>query len=498
MNIKKHIGTVVIAILAALLTVMIYSSLTNDNSRSNRFAAAERLNQNDTNGIHFANLPADFKAESFNFTLAAENTVPAVVHVKTQFTRETQYQSPLYRFFFDEQMPQREREVEGFGSGVIISSDGYIVTNNHVVEQSDNVSVTLHNEQEYEAEIVGTDPVTDLALLKVDAEGLPHLKFGNSQDLKLGEWVLAVGNPFNIGTTVTAGIVSAKGRSIDILSQRQGENKMAIESFIQTDAAVNKGNSGGALVNIEGDLIGINSAIASPTGSYAGYSFAIPASIAKKVVEDLIKYGEVQRAMLGISMVDVTNERVQDRIEQLDLDNKEGVLVMGVKRDGAAHRAGIQPNDVIISIDGETINDPTELQLIINSHDPGDEVTVTIIRNGDRKEIDVTLRNREGTTEIITGQQALEELGAEFQAIGDEEKRRTGVSHGVQVVSLEDGKLSKSGIREGFIIISINGKEVRSLNDVKKIYSQLPDGARMELEGLYPGGDYIYVYQVQK
>ncbi len=500
MNIKKHIGTVVIAILAALLTVMIYSSLNNSNDTQRRFAAAERLSQNDTNGIHFANLPADFKAEKFNFTLAAENTVPAVVHVKTQFTKKQQI-SPLYRFFFDEQMPQqKEREVEGFGSGVIISSDGYIVTNNHVVEKSDQVSVTMHDEKEYEAEIVGKDPVTDLALLKVDAKDLPHLKFGNSQDLKLGEWVLAVGNPFNIGTTVTAGIISAKGRSIDILSQRRGRNQMAIESFIQTDAAVNKGNSGGALVNIEGDLIGINAAIASPTGSYAGYSFAIPASIARKVVQDLIKYGEVQRPMLGISMVDVTSDdpRVQDRIEQLDLDTREGVLVMGVKRDGAANKAGIQPNDVIISVDGETINDPTEIQLIINDHDPGDEITVTVIRDGERQEFDVTLLNRQGGTEITTGQQAFEELGAEFKAIDEEEKQRTGVSHGVQVVSLEDGKLSKSGVREGFIIISINGKEVRSVNDVKTIYSQLPDGARMELEGLYPGGDYIYVYQVQK
>ena len=494
MNIKKHIGTVVIAILAALLTVMIYSSLSTNNDKQSRFTAAERLNQNDTNGIHFANLPADFKAESFNFTLAAENSVPAVVHVKTQFTRE-QRVNPLYRFFFDQQMPQqRQREVEGFGSGVIISSDGYIVTNNHVVERSDELTVTLNNEKEYKAEIVGTDPPTDLALLKIDAKNLPHLKFGDSQDMKLGEWVLAVGNPFNIGTTVTAGIVSAKGRRVGVLDQRSGENQLAIESFIQTDAAVNKGNSGGALVNIEGELIGINSAIASPTGSYAGYSFAIPAEIARKVVQDLIKYGEVQRAVLGVQIQDIN----QERSEKYDLKTRQGAYIAGVQRDGAADRAGIKPGDVVVGVDGKEISDVAELQTIINSYSPGDEVTVTVIRDGEKQQFDVTLRNRQGSTELVTGQQALDELGAEFKAIDDQEKQRTGVSHGVQVVSIEEGKLSESGIREGFIIISINGSEIRSVNDIKRIYNQLPDGARMEFEGLYPGGDYVYVYQVEK
>ncbi|MCF8335042.1 MAG: Do family serine endopeptidase [Bacteroidales bacterium] len=493
MSIRKHIGTVVIAILAALLTVVIYSGLTNNNDTQNRFAAAEQLSQNDTNGIHFTNLPADFKAESFNFTLAAENSVPAVVHVKTQFTRE-QPTNPLYRFFFDERAPQQRREVEGFGSGVIISPDGYIVTNNHVVQRSDELSVTLHNEKEYKAEIVGTDPPTDLALLKIDAENLPHLKFGNSQEMKLGEWVLAVGNPFNIGTTVTAGIVSAKGRRVGVLNQRSGENQLSIESFIQTDAAVNKGNSGGALVNIEGELIGINSAIASPTGTYAGYSFAIPAEIASKVVQDLIKYGEVQRAMLNVKVRDINEELA----EKYGLETRQGAYIAAVNRDGAADRAGIKPGDVVTSVDGKEISDVAELQATINSYSPGDEVTVTVIRDGEKKQFDVTLRNKQGSTELVTGQQALDELGAEFKAIDDQEKQRTGVSHGVQVVSLEEGKLSESGIREGFIILSINGKEVRNINDIKSIYNQLPDGARMEFEGLYPGGDYVYVYQVEK
>ena len=495
MNLKRYVGTAVIAILVALLTAMIYSSVSNNENEGNRFAAAERLSRNDTNGIHFANLPADFKAESFNFTLAAENTVPAVVHVKTQFTREAQYPSPLYRFFFDEQMPQRQRKVEGFGSGVIISSDGYIVTNNHVVEKSDEVSVTLHNEKEYKAKIVGSDPPTDLALLKIDGKDLPHLKFGNSQDIRLGEWVLAVGNPFNIGTTVTAGIVSAKGRNIGILSQRGGENQqLSIESFIQTDAAVNKGNSGGALVNIEGELIGINAAIASPTGSYSGYSFAIPSIIAQKVIEDVIKYGEVQRAMLGVQIRNINDQLAKDN----DLDSREGAYIVAVNRKGSAGKAGIQPGDVVISVDGEKIIDVADLQTTINSYDPGDEVTVTVMRDGKEKQFDVTLRNRQGSTEIVTGQQALDALGAEFQTIDEQEKQRTGISHGVQVVKINDGKLKEAGIREGFIILSLNGRDIRNVNDIQKVYNQLPDGARMEFEGLYPGGDYIYVYQVKK
>ncbi|HKL37845.1 MAG TPA: trypsin-like peptidase domain-containing protein, partial [Bacteroidales bacterium] len=327
MNVKRNLGTILVALVTALLTVIIYSSLTDQGEQQQSTPVSfSRQSTGDTNGLHYANLPADFEAEQFNFTLAAENTVHAVVHVKTQFTRESQFNHPFYEFFFgDRQRP--EREVEGYGSGVILSSDGYIVTNHHVVKRSDELSVTLNDERSFEAEIVGTDPATDLALLKIDAEDLPHLKFGDSRDMKLGEWVLAVGNPFNIGTTVTAGIVSAKGRSIGILNSQ--ESQLAIESFIQTDAAVNKGNSGGALVNVEGELIGINAAIASPTGSYSGYSFAIPAEIASKVVEDLIKYGEVQRAVLGVEMVPMERAR-----EQFDLEVRKGAFVYGVKRDG--------------------------------------------------------------------------------------------------------------------------------------------------------------------
>jgi len=493
MNFKRNLGTIIVAVVTALLTVVIYSSLTDNGDQNKGVTMSKRSFENDTNGIHFANLPADFQADQFNFTLAAENTVHAVVHVKTKFTRDAQYSNPFYEFFFGDRYQRPQREVQGMGSGVIISSDGYIVTNNHVVESADNVAVTLNDGRTLEAKIVGTDPATDLALLKIDAKDLPHLKFGNSQDIKLGEWVLAVGNPFDIGTTVTAGIVSAKGRNIGILRERGENNQLAIESFIQTDAAVNKGNSGGALVNIEGDLIGINAAIASPTGSYSGYSFAIPAAIAKKVVEDLIKYGEVQRAMLNVQISNV-NDQVA---EEFDLETYEGALVRAVGRDGAADKAGIKPGDVIVSVDGDKIKDVAQLQTTINSYRPGDEVTVTVKRDGEEKQFDVTLRNRQGSTELVTSEQTLEKLGAKFKPIDERLKQRIGISYGVQVVSLEDGALSKADIREGFIITAIEGRKIRNVNDIKQIFSEVPAGSKVRVEGLYPGGDYVYVYQVE-
>jgi Do/DeqQ family serine protease len=488
MNVKKSLGTILIALVTALLTVVIYSSLTEVGSEQRRGGVAISRSQGDTNGIHYANLPADFEAEKFNFTLAAENTVHAVVHVTSKFTREAQFSHPFYEFFFGERYQRPERQVEGYGSGVIITSDGYIVTNHHVVKESDNVMVTLNDEREFEAEIVGTDPVTDLALLKIDAEELPSLKFGSSEDIKLGEWVLAVGNPFNIGTTVTAGIVSAKGRSLNI--QR---DQMAIESFIQTDAAVNKGNSGGALVNVEGELIGINAAIASPTGAYSGYSFAIPASIAQKVVEDLIKYGDVQRAVLGVQISDVNSEIA----DKYDLETMKGAIIMGVQRDGSADKAGIKPMDVIIEVEGEEIEDASDLQTTINQYSPGDKVTVTVKRDGKEKQFDVTLRNRQGSTEIITGDQILDELGVKLQPLDEQTRERVGIGHGVQVTGLSEGPFSKSGIREGFIITYIEDRKITDVNDFKEIFQQVPAGAKVEVEGLYPGGEYVYVYQVQ-
>jgi Do/DeqQ family serine protease len=493
MKFKKYLVNILITVLTAVITVAIYNGISNNNEQQG--IKYTKSIESDTNGIHFANLPADFKAENFDFTLAAKNSVPAAVHVKTKFVREgSQFNNPLFEYFFGDryQQPQR-RESVGFGSGVIISSDGYIVTNEHVIKESDQVEVTLNDGRNFKAEIVGSDPATDIALLKIDAKNLPHLKFGSSKDLKLGEWVLAVGNPFNIGTTVTAGIVSAKGRNIGIMNQK--ESRLAIESFIQTDAAINKGNSGGALVNMEGELIGINSAIASPTGTYSGYAFAVPSEIAKKVVKDIMKYGEVQRAVLGVTIRNV-NAQLKEEYD-LDIDELKGAYVAGIMRDGAANEAGIKPGDVIIKVNREKIKDVAALQSEINSYRPGDEITVTVIRDGKEKQFDVTLRNRQGSTKIITGTEVLEELGAEFEKLDPNEKERLGVSHGVQVVRLKEGTFKEAGIKEGFVITYVEGNRVNSAQDIKNVFSQAPDDVRVEVEGLYPGGNMIYVYQVK-
>lgn len=492
---KNLIGNIIIAVLASFLTVLVYTGIEgNQEKKSNTHNISF---SNDTNGLHFANLPADFEAKSFDFTLAAENSVPAAVHVKSKFVREeSQFSNPLFEYFFGDRYQQpRERESVGYGSGVIISSDGYIVTNHHVIQRSDEVSVTLHDKRNLKAKVVGSDPATDIALLKVDAENLPYLKFGDSEDLKLGEWVLAVGNPFNIGTTVTAGIVSAKGRSIGIMNRQ--ENRLSIESFIQTDAAVNRGNSGGALVNVKGEVIGINSAIASPTGTYSGYAFAVPSAIAQKVVIDLRKYGEVQRGVLGVQIRNLTEELAKEY--DLDVDNYNGAYIVAIKRDGAAEKAGIKPGDIIKEVDGKEIKNVSGLQKKINSYRPGDEIPVVIKRNGKEKQFEVTLRNIQGSTEIITGGHILKELGAKFEALSDNEKRKLGIGYGVKVVDINDGKLKEAGIREGYIITSIEGEKIKTVQDIKQIFSRFQDqkGQRVEVHGIYPDGNYVYVYHIK-
>lgn len=328
-------------------------------------------------------------AKYVDMTSAAEQSVHAVVHIKTTFKYRTSVWEDFFggsfweNFFGNDAPGTREYEAMGAGSGVIISPDGYIITNNHVVEDAENITVTLNDKREFTASIAGTDPETDLALIKIDCKNLPILQFGNSDDLKIGEWVLAVGNPFNLTSTVTAGIVSAKARNLDIL----GENS-SIESFIQTDAAVNQGNSGGALVNVKGELVGINSAIASGNGYYTGYSFAIPSNIARKVVGDLKNYGKVQRATLGVNVIEIDYEKSRE----LGLDKVEGLLVAKVEADGAADQAGIAVDDIILAIDEREINSVSELREVITQHSPKDNVTITILRNETVKKVNVTLK----------------------------------------------------------------------------------------------------------
>ena len=335
-----------------------------------------------------------------DLTDAAEQSVHAVVHIKTQFLYQTSvwedfFGDSFWSDFFGNSFPgTTQHEVLGAGSGVIISPDGYIVTNNHVVEDAKEVTVTLNDRREFKATVVGTDPQTDLALVKIESSGLPVLEFGNSDDVRIGEWVLAVGNPFNLTSTVTAGIVSAKARNLNIL----GENT-SIESFIQTDAAVNQGNSGGALVNANGKLIGINSAIASGNGYYTGYSFAIPSNIARKVVDDLKQYGTVQRAYIGVAVVEIDNALA----DELNLSEVKGLLVRQVTADGAAERAGLRVDDIILALDGREINTVSELKEIVAQHSPGDNMAVTIRRNGQKQKINVTLLNNVGNTNVLYG-----------------------------------------------------------------------------------------------
>lgn len=468
MKTKQIITSVVLAFIGGLLALILYSAFF-DNSRKTIVGRAEAP-------YGFTNLPANFDSNNFNFVYAAENTVHAVVHVKTQSVKE--YNNPIYEFFYGESYSQ---PVVGFGSGVIITDDGYIVTNNHVIESAEEIFVTLNDKREFTAELIGSDPSTDLALLKIKIDKLPYIPFGNSDKLRVGEWVLAVGNPFNITSTVTAGIVSAKGKSMDII-----QDKYRVESFIQTDAALNRGNSGGALVNTKGELVGINAAIVSPSGGYAGISFAIPVSIVGKVVEDLKEFGVVQRGILGISISEVTDEIAKKE----NLDRIEGVYVSELRDDGAALKAGLERGDIITAINDVKVNSPSELQEQVSRYRPGDKVKVTLKRNNKVKQFEVTLRNLQGTTNLVKTGTFDTILGAIFEELNSAEKQKLGISSGVRVAELKAGKLLKEGVREGFIITQINNKPVNSVDDIKKIIDSVSGG--VYIEGIYPNGVSAY------
>lgn len=440
-----------------------------------------------------------------DFTVAAENTVNAVVCIKSYTNQRQQQQGypggfndPFFDFFFgpqqrQQQPRQQQRNSEpvqsGLGSGVILTEDGYIVTNNHVIDGADKLEVLLNDNSTYEASVIGTDEATDLALIKIDAEKLHAITFGNSDDLKIGEWVLAVGNPFGFNSTVTAGIVSAKARSI---SQNSRGGKMGIESFIQTDAALNPGNSGGALVNLKGELIGINSAIYSNTGSYSGFSFAIPTSIVKKVMTDIRQYGTVQRAMLGCTIMELDAKLAK---EKKITATKNGVLVGSVTERSTAEEIGLQPDDVIIGINNVTIATVPQLLEQLNQYRPGDQITVVFIRNNKKMEKSGTLRNSHGNT-TLTKKGDFSELGCAFMKLNEETKRKLGVNSGVKVTGLKEGAFRDAGIKEGFIIVDINGRRVNSSDDVENIYNQImksdDDDKVMFITGLYPSGKKYY------
>lgn len=470
MKTKQIILSAFIAIFAAFMAVFIYARI----DRKQPMVVVE-----EKPAVRYINFPGEQQVAPSDFTTAAEMAVDGVVHVKTKSMREGSG-NPLYDFFFGN--PYGEPEpVVGYGSGVIISDDGYIVTNNHVIEGSQSVEVILNDKRSLDAQILGTDPSTDLAVLKVKANRLHYLTYGNSDELRLGEWVLAIGNPYNLTSTVTAGIVSAKARSINILS-----DNMAIESFIQTDAAVNPGNSGGALVNTQGQLIGINSAIASRTGAFSGYSFAIPVSIVKKVVNDIIEFGSVQRAILGVTITEVTAESARE----YNIDRIEGVLITGLRENSSAAEAGMERGDVIIAINSIRVNSTSELQEQISRYRPNDKITVTIIRKNKERQLNVTLRNPSGGTGMIQKEQAVEVLGASFGEVSSQERKNLGISNGVKVVQLSTGKFRNAGIREGFIIIQINNSTVNTSADIEKVISNSQGG--MYVEGIYPDGLVAY------
>jgi len=413
-----------------------------------------------------------------DFEAAAELTIHAVVHIKTQFQRKSMVYDDFFEFFNFRRGTPREQvfPFEAMGSGVIISPDGYIITNNHVVQDANEITVTLNDRRVYNAVIVGSDPSTDIALIKIEQDNLPFLSYGNSDDVKIGEWVLAVGNPFNLTSTVTAGIVSAKARNINILGS-QG----AIESFIQTDAAVNPGNSGGALVNTRGELIGINAAIASGTGYYQGYSFAIPANIARKVVDDLMKYGKIQRAYFGIYYREIDDKMAKEQ----GMESPRGIYIEELVEGGSAEKGGIRKGDIILQLGDSRVNRQSELTEFMGQHSPGDIIAVKVWRKGKVEEMEITLQSSEDTGAVLKDDKVIIH-GATFEPLAESEKNRFGLDYGFKITRLDNGKLRDAGIREGFILLGVDRQQVRTLSDLKNTLSGRTGGVL--LEGLYPNG----------
>lgn len=462
---------------------------------------------------------ASVAAENTDFTVAAESAVHGVVHIMAtknvdQSSSQNQYIDPFEYFFGfgggNFQRPKQQPRV-GAGSGVIISTDGYIITNNHVVDGADELEVTLNDNRKFNAKLIGTDAATDIALIKIEAKDLSIIPFGDSEKLKVGEWVLAVGNPFNLTSTVTAGIVSAKGRGISL----GNGDKSKIESFIQTDAAVNPGNSGGALVNTKGELVGINTAIYSETGNYAGYSFAVPVSIASKVANDLKQYGAVQRAVLGVQIIGVgdimdqlSNPNISDKYKEELKEMKEnikvseGAYVADFADRSVAKEAGIEKGDVIVSVNDVKVRSSNALQEQISKYRPGDKVTVKVNRKGTERTFNVELKNASGSTKIVKAAEgsSADVLGAAFQALSNSKKQELGVSYGIEVTGLLNGKLKKAGIQKGFIIMVVNDQKITTPEQLESMVDRLlkasTDERFLVIKGFYPKSDRTKIYAI--
>ncbi len=438
--------------------------------------------------VSYSGLPTD----ATGFIEASENTINSVVHVTTKVVRTQIQRDPFYEFFYGPGTGNREFKQygSGSGSGVIVSSEGYIVTNNHVIEDAAEIEVILNDNSKYTATVIGTDPSTDIAVLKIDAPNLKPIPLGNSDDLHIGEWVLAVGNPFNLTSTVTAGIVSAKARNINLLADRTRTTAVPIESFIQTDAAVNPGNSGGALVNTRGELVGINTAIASQTGSYSGYSFAVPVNLVNKVMRDIIDFGVVQRAFLGVQIADIN----QELKEKNSLPNTKGVYVASVNEDGGADKAGVKKGWVILKVGAKEVNSVAELQEEIGKRRPGDKVMLTLRTDeGENVMKEIVLRSAEGETALKTKAEMNKTtaLGATFSELSAKEKKELNVSYGVKVKTLEPGKLKSAGITEGDVITVINQKPCETVEQLTNFLNTAKGGVYLEV--VTPSGKKEYI-----
>jgi len=494
MKLKQILGMVLISASTTLLTVWGYNHF----AREHSYVYSSNNSDSGKVPVNYAGFTGTGDNGPVDFTPAAAAAIPATVHIKTKTTATATNNLPrkspfgdLFDLDLDDLFGDRGRSLPQMasGSGAIISEDGYIVTNNHVIDGADEITVTLSNKRSFKAKIVGADPSSDIAVLKIEAKGLPFMLYGNSDEVKVGQWALAIGYPLNLEATVTAGIISAKGRTLEI-NRRQSATQ--VESFIQTDAAVNPGNSGGPLVNTNGKLIGINSAIASPTGAYAGYSFTIPVNIVKKIIADLMKFGTVQRAYLGIQY---PRENISDELkEQNGIKDDEGVYVLDVPKDGAAFQAGIKKGDVITKINGVPVVSGAEMVGQIATYRPGDKIAISYKREGKEYSADVTLRNSTGTMEVVKTS-VLDKLGAELQTLSKEDAKQLGISGGVVIKSIGSrGLMSKVRVQEGFVILKADNQTITSTDDFRKVLEK--SSGSVKVEGIYPGYEGVYNFVI--
>ena len=509
MKFKQALGTVLVSALTALVVITGYNHF----SKNNNLYGGQQPTVLPVNYKYAGLTDGTTPPVAADFTIPAQTATPAVVHIKTK-TNAKQVtnnlprmprQNPFSDLFDDEMLNQlfggRNNlipEQKASGSGVIISDDGFIVTNNHVVQNADEITVTLNNRKIYKAKVIGTDPSYDLAVIKIDASALPYLVYGNSDEVKIGQWVLAIGYPLNLETTVTAGIISAKSRSLGLNRDKSGNPGGAVESYLQTDAAVNMGNSGGALVNTDGKLIGINSAIASPTGYYSGYSYAIPVNIAKKVVDDIIKFGTVQRGYLGIAFKNAGDPDFSDEIKKkynVPLTAYDGIYATAVQPDGGAYAAGLRTGDRIQKINGVEVNSGGELQEQVSRYKPGDKVPVTYLRNDKESTVTVTLKNLAGNYDVVKNDIAMSMLGASLLTLDAKKAKDYGVNGGVIVKKINAGGAleEQTRMKDSFVILKVNDKEVNSVEDLK---AAIGKEKSFTLSGFYPGYDGLYEYPI--